>query len=101
MENTNNGEVSGLTTFNYFQEDNIIWAEYYGGDILKGFLIGKVDENSNLSFHYQHINRKLETRIGKCISKPEILDNNKLIMHEEWQWLNGDMSKGKSILKEL
>ena len=40
VENTANGEVSSQTEFHYHQQGKMIWAEYGGGEILKGFLIG-------------------------------------------------------------
>ena len=41
VENTSNGEVSSQAEFHYHQQGKMIWAEYGGGEILKGFLIGK------------------------------------------------------------
>ena len=41
VENTSNGEVSSQTEFHYHQQGKMIWAEYGGGEILKGFLIRK------------------------------------------------------------
>jgi hypothetical protein len=38
---------------------------------------------------------------GVCHSKPEILKNGKIRLHETWQWTSGDQSKGKSILEEV
>lgn len=41
VQNSESGEVNDQTCFHYFQQDKMIWAEYQGGEILKGFLIGK------------------------------------------------------------
>ena len=43
--NSKNGEVNEQTTFTYHQKGNLLWAEYTGGDILKGYLIGTVSTN--------------------------------------------------------
>ena len=99
-KNTENGEVDEKTIFHYFQENDILWAEYSGGDVKKGYLIGKVAPNGELDFHYQHINKDDQMRIGKCHSIPTILDNGKMELQEKWQWLNGDMSCGESVLAE-
>ena len=32
---------------------------------------------------------------------PVILENGRIELHEEWQWLNGDMSKGSSVIVEV
>lgn len=97
-ENTENGEVDGETLFTYHQDEDIIWADYSGGEIVKGNLIGTVDKDSKLNFYYQHINTNNEVRIGKCRSTPHILDNGKIELLEEWQWLNGDKSSGSSVI---
>lgn len=98
--NTSNGEVDEETVFHYFQEQDLFWAEYCGGDVLKGSMIGTVDEHGELDFHYQHMNKDGQVRIGKCHSIPHILENGKIELQEEWQWLNGDLSKGKSVVVE-
>ena len=56
---------------------------------------------SGLDFYYHHLNINNEISCGKCHSIPKILDNGKLEMKENWQWLNGDLSKGKSLLIEI
>jgi len=101
VNNTANGEVSDKTRFFYHQDGEIVWAEYSGGDIVKGFLIGKADEDGKLEFSYQHINIRSEIRIGVCNSSPERLGDGRLRLNESWQWLNGDCSKGTSILEEV
>lgn len=99
--NTENGEVDGQTVFHYHQRENIIWAEYAGGEILRGFLIGMADESGKLEFTYQHINASMQIRLGKCNSIPVRQEDGRLEMYEEWQWLNGDESKGESVIVEV
>ena len=96
--NSENGEVSDKTVFNYHQKGNILWAEYMGGEIIRGNLLGIADNDGTLNFYYHHINQKHEVKIGKCRSIPHVRDDGKLELHEEWQWLNGDKSSGTSVL---
>ena len=63
-------------------------------------MIGTVSENGEMDFCYQHINCRNEVRIGKCHSVPRILEDGRIQLVEEWQWLNGDLSKGSSVLEE-
>lgn len=98
--NSENGEVSSNTVFNYHQNQDILWADYSGGEIVKGYLIGMVAQNGELDFYYQHINKNKQIKIGKCHSVPSVLKNGKIKLTEKWQWLNGDMSTGVSILIE-
>jgi GNAT superfamily N-acetyltransferase len=99
--NTENGEIDNKTTFKYHQNEHIVWAEYIGGDIIRGNIIGTVSGKGVLDFYYQHVNKQGQQRIGKCHSVPHTLENGKLELHEEWQWLNGDKSTGSSIIAEL
>lgn len=101
IENSEGGEVTGETIFHYHQENNIVWGEYDGGQIIKGNLIGKVDEEGNLEIRYQHLNNKLEFKTGQCFSTPERLPNGKIRLHEKWQWTSGDQSSGESIIEEI
>lgn len=98
--NSENGEVSDNTIFSYFQEENIIWADYHGGEIIKGHLIGTITEDNSLEFVYHHINTSNEVMTGKCISYPEITNAGKIRLKEFWEWTCKDFSKGKSILIE-
>lgn len=100
QSNTENGEVDEKTIFCYFQENDLFWAEYSGGDVLKGHMIGIVGENGELDFHYQHLNKDRQIRIGKCHSIPDIMENGKIALQEKWQWLNGDLSGGESVVVE-
>ena len=76
-------------------------AEYEGGQILKGHLIGLVDEDGNIEMRYHQINKKGELMTGICTSKPEWTKEGKIRLYENWQWTSGDQSGGKSILEEI
>lgn len=99
--NSENGEVDKRTKFEYHQRGNIIWADYSGGDIIKGQLLGRIEADGELSFYYHHINSNHEARTGKCKSIPKLLDNGKIELHEQWQWLDGDRSEGNSVIVEI
>jgi len=98
--NSDNGEVSDKTVFNYRQWKDIIWACYSGGNIVKGYLVGKCHKDGKLEFSYQHVNTKKEIRTGKCKSIPEILPDGRIRLLESWEWTNGDRSKGSSVIEE-
>lgn len=99
--NTDNGETSADTVFYYKQNYNIVTAEYAGGKIVKGQLIGLADENGALDFRYQQVNDKGEIMTGTCISVPEWIPNGKLRLHEKWKWTSGDFSEGESVVEEI
>ena len=101
IENTENGEVSSKTIFDYTQEGQIISAIYSGGEIVKGTLIGVVKEDGGLEFRYNHVNNKHEIRGGQCISTPEILSDGRIRLHENWKWLDAEATEGHSIIEEI
>ncbi|MDD7426268.1 MAG: n-acetylglutamate synthase [[Actinobacillus] rossii] len=98
VENSETGEVSNQTQFYYYQQDKIIWAEYAGGEIVKGFLIGKWINNTQIEFTYQHLNQQLTNRLGRCVTTFEE-QNGKLVGTENWQWLD-TLEQGFSLIKE-
>ncbi len=100
ISNTENGETSNETLFLYKQVGNILTAEYSGGKISKGHLIGIVDENGNIDMRYHQVNDMGELMTGICKSIPEILASGKIRLQETWEWTSGDQSKGQSIIEE-
>ena len=56
--------------------------------------------DGNIDMRYHLVNEKAELMTGTCISKPEILNNGKIRLHESWEWTSGDKSKGQSIIEE-
>ena len=101
ISNSSNGEVGSETFFYYQQFGNIITATYNGGTIKRGHLIAIIDDNGQLNMRYHHINQNNELMTGTCFSKPELLENGKLRLHEVWQWTSGDNSAGSSIIEEI
>lgn len=101
VSNTSNGETSHETIFLYQQQGAILTASYSGGKIVKGHLMGLVDEEGNIEMCYHQVNQAGELMTGICRSTPKILPNGKVRLHEKWAWTSGDKSKGESIVEEI
>jgi hypothetical protein len=101
VTNTPNGEVNGETLFHYFQQDDLLTATYSGGGIRHGQMTGRVYPDGSLHFLYQHISDTGEFRAGECRSIPHALPGGRLRLHESWQWLTGDQSRGESVVEEV
>ncbi|MCM3588822.1 n-acetylglutamate synthase [Mesobacillus maritimus] len=101
VKNTDNGEVSSQTIFEYKQEGNILFANYSGGEIVKGTLIGIVKGDGSLVFRYNHVNIQNQIRGGHCISSPETLPDGRIRLHEKWQWLDEEQTEGNSVIEEI
>ena len=59
-----------------------------------------VDHLGNIEMRYHQVNDKDELMTGICKSIPEILENGKIRLLENWEWTSGDKSKGTSIIEE-
>jgi len=101
ISNSTTGEVEETTLFHYFQRDHILWATYSGKNIQFGTMTGLVDNDGHLEFSYQHVNAENQIMTGLCKSKPIILENGKIQLHETWQWTCKDKSKGTSVIEEI
>jgi hypothetical protein len=100
ISNTGNGEVGADTTFHYHQTGDVVTATYQGGSIVTGHLVAKVLADGRLDMRYHHLNDKGELMLGKCVSTPMRLPDGRIRFEEEWQWLTGDMSSGRSAIEE-
>jgi len=101
IKNSENGETTSETIFEYKQTGNILTSNYSGGQIIRGHLIGLVDDQGNIEMRYHQVNKDQKLMTGICFSKPEITENGKIRLHETWQWTSGDKTKGTSILEEI
>jgi hypothetical protein len=101
VQNSRSGEVGSETIFTYHQQENVVWAEYSGGLVLRGTLLAIADENGGLDMRYQHINAAGELMTGNCRTLLEVLPDGRYRSHESWQWTCGDCSKGTSVIEEV
>ena len=83
VQNSETSEVGAETVFHYHQKNNLVWAEYAGGEIVFGNLIGKIADNETLEIRYQHLNKKGELMTGKCFSTPEIISDGRIQLREK------------------
>jgi hypothetical protein len=99
--NSESGDVGAETVFRYHQEGTVVWAEYSGGDVVRGQLIAVCAEDGTLDMNYQHINADGELMAGTCISRPEIMNDGRLRLYEKWRWTRGDTTAGESVIEEV
>ena len=100
IANSEGGDVNGETTFYYHQRGDIVWATYHGGPVVFGTLLALVDPLGNLDMRYQHVSIGGELKSGRCRSRPEVLTDRRLRLHEQWQWIDGAKGQGSSVVEE-
>ena len=101
VANSESGDVGAATTFHYHQQGNIVWATYEGGAVAYGTLIARVEHDGSLDMRYQHVTTDGAIKVGKCLSRPEILVDGRIRLYERWQWTEGGTQMGESIIEEV
>lgn len=98
VANTDAGEVSEETRFEFEQAGERIYAQYSGGDILDGHLVGTFD-GSEWDIRYSQINSAHETASGHSVGTVELLADGRVRVEDEWEWESQE-GAGESVLEE-
>jgi hypothetical protein len=101
VTNSESGDAGADTVFHYHQDGPVVWAEYSGGQVIRGQLMATCAENGILDMRYQHVNAAGELMTGICRSAPDVLPDGRLRLREKWQWTSGDRSDGESVIEEI
>jgi hypothetical protein len=99
VSNSADGDVDGETRFAYRQDGGTIWAEYAGGAVVRGYLVG-TRRGDELTFRYVHLDRDGRTASGRCTSRVVVRADGLLELHEEWAW-ESRPGTGRSVVAEL
>ncbi|CAM5583948.1 hypothetical protein AB0H45_07705 [Streptomyces atroolivaceus] len=93
------GQVGTRTRFTYHERDGRIWAEYAGGDVVRGHLVGTRDADT-LDFRYVQLKHDGTTSSGHCVSTVTDLPDGRVRLDETWEWESQEGS-GTSVVEEL
>ncbi|MFJ9056090.1 MULTISPECIES: hypothetical protein [unclassified Streptomyces] len=93
------GQVGTRTRFTYHERDGRIWAEYEGGDVVRGHLVGTRDADT-LDFRYVQLKRDGTTSSGHCVSTVTDLADGRVRLDERWEW-ESQRGSGTSVVEEL
>lgn len=99
VANDDGGEVDGETVFEFSQDGDLVHAEYAGGRVRLGFLVGTVD-GERLEFRYAQLLTSGETQTGRSVDEIEVLEDGRVRLHERWSWDSAD-GEGTSVLEEV
>ncbi|MEU8183262.1 hypothetical protein AB0B85_06825 [Micromonospora sp. NPDC049044] len=93
------GEVGTLTVFAYHERAGEVWAEYAGGSIRRGHLVG-TRTGDRLDFRYVQLNTDGQTSSGHCVSEVSVLPDGRVRLHETWSW-ESRAGSGSSVVEEV
>jgi hypothetical protein len=93
------GQVGTRTRFTYHEKDGAVWAEYAGGDVVRGHLVG-TRAGDRLDFRYVQLKRDGSTSSGHCLSRVVALPDGRVRLEESWAWESQEGS-GTSVVEQL
>ena len=101
IKTADNGVVNEKTFFHFSQNGNTVSAEYMGGKIKLGFLVGRFLSENQLSFSYcqMQLDGKLDNGISVCEVTSDQEGKITLLEHFEWQSRPGEF--GTNIFQEI
>lgn len=79
------GQVGRETRFEYHERDGRVWAEYSGGDVVTGYLVGTRAADT-VDFRYVQLRTDGTTAAGHCVSVVTQLPDGRLRLEETWAW---------------
>ncbi|MER7806466.1 hypothetical protein [Streptomyces sp900116325] len=93
------GQVGTRTRFTYHEQKGVIWADYAGGDVVRGHLVG-TRTGDRLDFRYIQLKQDGTTSSGHCVSTVVHLADGRVRLEERWEWESQEGS-GTSVVEEL
>ncbi|MGW3664191.1 hypothetical protein [Streptomyces sp. NPDC005141] len=93
------GQVGTRTRFAYHEQDGVVWADYAGGDVVRGNLVG-TREGDRLDFRYVQLKHDGTTSSGHCVSLVVELPDGRLRLEESWAW-ESRTGTGTSVVEEV
>lgn len=88
-------------TGHYHQRDNLVWAEFAGGKVLRGSLVGTSGPDGRIDLAYCQVLVGGETVSGRCTSTPELLPDGRIRLREHWQRYGPAEGTGVSYIEEV
>jgi hypothetical protein len=92
-------EVGSETLFSFFQEGSLVSAQYSGGNIRLGYLIGTIS-GGQLFFRFVQVDPEGRIDGGSSICEFEVLADGRLLMREHFPSDSRDGS-GTNVFEEI
>ncbi|WP_246633801.1 hypothetical protein [Pseudonocardia nigra] len=99
VSNSADGDVDARTRFHYRQDGDTVWADYHGGAVARGFLVG-TRSGAELRFRYVHLDADGRTASGRCTSQIVVGSDGLLELHEDWAW-KSQPGAARSVVAEV
>jgi GNAT superfamily N-acetyltransferase len=97
---TGGSDDTPATEYQFRQDAGVVRAEYSGGGVVCGFLVGTATVGGIIDAAFEHVNLKGTLRTGRVRLIGEIDADGRMVLRSSWVWTNGDCTSGESVLKE-
>jgi len=94
------GETDGSVA-RYHQDGKVLWGEFAGGQVRRGSIAGTVGPDGGLHFGYCMVLGDGDVILGRCRSRPELLDDGRIRLTEQWERYGPHAATGVSYLEEI
>lgn len=95
-----NGVVNKDTIFIFKQNDTFVEAEYAGGKIRKGFLVGQIKDDT-LKFCFCQLQTDGSIDDGTSTCELAVGENGKIKLVENFEWASRPGEFGTNIFQEV
>jgi len=85
----------------YHQDGDLVWAEFGGGHVRRGSLVGTCNADGVLRFTYCMVLRSGEVVSGRSTSTPELLADGRIRLTEQWERYGPLAGTGVSYLEQV
>lgn len=84
----------------YHQDGSVVWAEFGGGKVVRGSIVGTCDPDGVLNMTYCQLLGDGRLMAGRVRSIPTVLDDGRVRLEEHWERLGDNTESGVSVMEE-
>ncbi|WP_427452141.1 hypothetical protein [Litorimonas sp. WD9-15] len=89
------------TRFHFWQNGDAFYADYFGGDVREGHIIGRFTGDRTGTLLYHCITKDRTLKAGRAVATFRLSDEGRVSMALEWSWISGGEGAGTSFYEEI
>lgn len=101
VDNSTGGLVDDRTRFHFWQDGEAFYADYFGGDVREGHIIGRFTGDRTGHMLYHCLTKSRELRAGRAVATFTVAPDGRLGMDLDWTWISGGDEAGVSRYEEV
>ena len=101
VDNSTGGLVDARTRFHFWQNGDAFFADYFGGDVREGHIIGRFTSDRTGTMLYHCLTKDRRLKAGRAVATFNLSDEGRASMALEWVWVSGADGSGTSHYEEI